>query len=156
MTTTSEENYIFLMAFYAIRLKEYLAHSTVDALLEKAFKKRRKVFEEEAEKENLDDEGRISAMVVAQNQSASIQEVYTLVEHNKTYLLGSPDDICAAPHITESLMQLANLMRSTLKDIAAQSQLTQDILPAHQDWKRPSAGIPVRTEKKDQSPSLSS
>jgi hypothetical protein len=77
-----------------------------------------------------------------------------MVEHNKTYLLGSLDDICTVPHIAESLMQLASLMRSTLKDIAAQSLLTENTLPAHQDWKRPSAGIPERIDKKDQSTSL--
>ncbi|KAI8883658.1 hypothetical protein K501DRAFT_149190, partial [Backusella circina FSU 941] len=36
--------------------------------------------------------------------------VYIMVKHNKTHLISGLHDISATPHITESLMQLTNLI----------------------------------------------
>jgi hypothetical protein len=74
--------------------------------------------------------------------------VYIMFERNKVDLLRRPSDICSAPGITESFMQLANLLKSTVRDIHDKSISSDPPSNVQRDWKRPSAAVPERTTER--------
>jgi hypothetical protein len=74
--------------------------------------------------------------------------VYIMLERNKVDLLRSPGDISSASRITESLMQLANSVKGTIRDIHDRSISRDPHSNIQQDWKRPSAAVPKRITKR--------
>jgi hypothetical protein len=74
--------------------------------------------------------------------------VYIMLERSKVDLLRRPSDIFSAPGITESLMQLANSMKGTIRDIRDKSISNDPLSIIQQDWKRPSAAVPERTTER--------
>ncbi len=63
-----------LLSDFAQRVKGYLLHPTVDKILSTKFEKTSKKLEQTNEEENLNHEGRLSALLVAQYQSKEIQQ----------------------------------------------------------------------------------
>jgi hypothetical protein len=74
--------------------------------------------------------------------------VYIMLERNKVYLLRSSGDLSITPGITESLMQLANLIKSTIHDVHDKSISSDPPSNVQRDWKRPSAAVPERTTER--------
>lgn len=72
--------------------------------------------------------------------------VYLMVEHGCIQLLKSPQAVNSLPVIIEHLMQLRTLLGPTIMAIN-ETVISTDSSRTSVGWKRPSAGIPQRTNK---------
>lgn len=71
---TGDDKKIQLLSGFAGRVKNYITHPEIDKMMKREFNKTlRKIIENE-EQENLRQEGKIHALVIAQNQSIALQE----------------------------------------------------------------------------------
>ncbi|KAI9274400.1 hypothetical protein BDA99DRAFT_497390 [Phascolomyces articulosus] len=76
--------------------------------------------------------------------------VYLMVQRGNCELLRSPNDASRIPQLYEHFLQIRNLLLSIIHKIDNIPSTTHAI---HQAWKRPSAPIPQRTNKKRNSTS---
>ena len=75
---------------------------------------------------------------------------YIFYEHGSLTLFQSPQDVYETPIIIEHLMQLGNILQSTLQNIDTRALSSDTTNNAPVCWKRQSSGTPLRTNENNE------